>query len=229
MLLGVFLTALYMTRQMMFVFFGSCRAASKDAHESPHIMTVPLLVLAVCVLLFSFVLTPAWPWLEGYLTGEPATLNLGQLIQPILILSLVLVAGGVAAGVWIYRGAGEMDPLERRIPTIFGFIQRKMWIDELYENSILAWSLAIARAIAWIDRQVLDGCVRLVGTIAQRFAALTLVCDEEGINHGVDGGCGLTRQFGSRLSVWHSGKIQNYLRAISLGVLALIIVYLWLL
>ena len=69
----------------------------------------------------------------------------------------------------------------------------------------------------------------LLASIAQRFAALTLVCDEEGINHGFDGSCGLTRQLGSRLSVWHSGQIQNYLRAISLGVLALIIVYLWLL
>ena len=229
MLLGVFLTALYMTRQMMFVFFGSCRTASKDAHESPKIMTVPLLVLAACVVLFSFVLTPAWPWLERYLTGESATLDLGKLIQPILIVSLVLVAGGIAAGVWIYRGAGEIDPLEQWMPALFGFFERKMWIDELYDHSILAWSLAVARGMAWLDRQVVDGSIRLVGAIAQRFAALTLVCDEEGINHGFDGSCGLTRQLGSRLSVWHSGQIQNYLRAISLGVLALIIVYLWLL
>ena len=69
-----------------------------------------------------------------------------------------------------------------------------------------------------------NGCVRLVGAIAQRFAALTLVCDEEGINHGFDGGCGFTRQLGSRLSVWHSGQIQNYLRAIGDGDLALALV-----
>src|SRR6478735_1214795 len=47
MLLGVVLTALYMTRQMIYVFFGNSRASS-PAHESPRVMTWPLLVLAVC-------------------------------------------------------------------------------------------------------------------------------------------------------------------------------------
>src|ERR1700720_4714978 len=45
---GVVLTALYMTRQIIYVFFGNRRAASEHAHESPHVMTAPLIVLAVC-------------------------------------------------------------------------------------------------------------------------------------------------------------------------------------
>jgi proton-translocating NADH-quinone oxidoreductase chain L len=229
MLFGVFLTALYMTRQMMYVFFGKRRGASKRAHESPKIMTIPLIVLATCVVLFSVVLTPAWPWLESYLSGESATLNLGKLIQPILFLSLVLVAGGVSAGVWLYRSAGEIDPLQRWVPALFDFFSRKMWIDELYEKSILAWSVNTARGVAWFDQQVFDGCVRFLGSTAQRVAALTVVCDEDGINRGVDGGCDLTRRLGSRFSIWHSGQIQNYLRALSLGVLGLLILYVWLL
>src|ERR1700694_3989868 len=46
MLAGVVLTALYMTRQMFYVFFGNKRAASEHAHESPRVMTMPLIVLA---------------------------------------------------------------------------------------------------------------------------------------------------------------------------------------
>src|SRR5262249_36068692 len=46
LLAGVVLTALYMTRQMIYVFFGDRRAASQPAHESPSVMTVPLIVLA---------------------------------------------------------------------------------------------------------------------------------------------------------------------------------------
>src|SRR5947208_3242136 len=64
MLIGVILTALYMTRQIIYVFFGNRRAASENAHESPGVMTLPLSVLAVCAIFFSLVLTPAWPWLE---------------------------------------------------------------------------------------------------------------------------------------------------------------------
>ncbi|MDQ6860557.1 MAG: NADH-quinone oxidoreductase subunit L, partial [Verrucomicrobiota bacterium] len=47
-MLGVVLTAFYMTRQMIYVFFGARRSASEHAHESPRVMTLPLIVLAVC-------------------------------------------------------------------------------------------------------------------------------------------------------------------------------------
>src|SRR5204862_2344245 len=70
MLAGVILTALYMTRQSIYVFWGSKRAVG--AHESPLVMTMPLVVLALCSILFVLVLTPAWPWLHAYLNGEPA-------------------------------------------------------------------------------------------------------------------------------------------------------------
>src|SRR5881398_1791190 len=64
LLIGVVLTALYMTRQIIYVFFGDRRAGSQNAHESPRVMTTPLIVLAGCSVLFSIVLTPAWPWLH---------------------------------------------------------------------------------------------------------------------------------------------------------------------
>src|SRR5438874_10075239 len=66
-LAGVVLTALYMTRQIIYVFFGYTRAAAERSHESPRVMTIPLIVLALCTIFFSVVLTPAWPWLHGCL------------------------------------------------------------------------------------------------------------------------------------------------------------------
>src|SRR5205807_2035221 len=90
-LAGVVLTALYMTRQIIYVFFGNRRPASEHAHESPRVMTVPLIVLAICSIVFSIMLTPAWPWLHGYLSGEPVHFEIGRLIQPMLFLSLALV------------------------------------------------------------------------------------------------------------------------------------------
>src|SRR5246127_519540 len=56
MLAGVVLTALYMTRQMIYVFFGQARSSSEHAHESPRVMTMPLIALATCAILFSVVL-----------------------------------------------------------------------------------------------------------------------------------------------------------------------------
>src|SRR5206468_5136278 len=90
-LAGVVLTALYMTRQIIYVFFGNARAASDRVHESPRVMTMPLTALALCTIFFGVVLTPAWPWLHAYLTGEPVHVELALLIQPMFFVSLVLV------------------------------------------------------------------------------------------------------------------------------------------
>src|SRR5437016_921888 len=92
MLAGVVLTALYMTRQMIYIFFGNRRAASEDAHESSSIIITPLIALAACSILFGLVFTPAWPWLRAYLTGEPLQFDLARLIQPTLFVSLALFA-----------------------------------------------------------------------------------------------------------------------------------------
>src|SRR5207245_10596363 len=99
LLIGVLLTALYMTRQIIYVFFGDRRVASQRAHESPRVMTMPLIALAICSILFSIVLTPAWPWLHDYLTGTAADVELVRLIDTTLFLSLVLVAAVVALGI----------------------------------------------------------------------------------------------------------------------------------
>ena len=135
-LAGVVLTALYTTRQIVYVFFGDRRAGSQHAHESPRVMTMPLIALAVCATLFSVVLTPAWPWLHDYLTDESTHFEFSRLIQSTLFLSLVLVSAGFALGIWMYRKAGAQDrqrpantdPLEFAQPELFRFLANKMWI-----------------------------------------------------------------------------------------------------
>src|SRR5256886_1334097 len=144
MLAGVILTALYMTRQIIYVFFGNQRASSENAHESPRVMTMPLIVLALCGIFFSVVLTPAWPWLHGYLTGEPVHFKIARLIQPMLVVSLALVSAGVGLGFWMYRKAGVQDPLQQAQPTLFRFLANKMWIDEIYDSTVIAISVACA-------------------------------------------------------------------------------------
>src|SRR5467141_1445942 len=125
MLAGVVLTALYMTRQMIYIFFGNRRAASEDAHESSSIIITPLIALAACSILFGLVFTPAWPWLRAYLTGEPLQFDLARLIQPTLFVSLALVAAGIGLGFAIYREAAETDPLEQAQPALFRFLKNK--------------------------------------------------------------------------------------------------------
>ena len=259
MLAGVVLTALYMTRQMIYVFFGSARntgfhsvrpaefhsaegaRTTKDisvgrtgqrpvfhAHESPRVMTMPLIVLALCSILFVLVLTPAWPWLHAYLNGEPARADLSLLIQPILLLSLALVAGGIGVGWLIYRNASEVDPLARAQPGLFRFLENKMWFDEIYEQTIIALSRMLSRLADWLDRYFWDGLVRLFAGLAQAFGVLSKGFDDHGINAGVDETTAGTRGFGRLIAAAHSGQIQAYLGAIAIGMLLLLVLYAWL-
>jgi len=228
MLAGVVLTALYMTRQMIYIFFGNRRTASEHAHESPRVMTMPLIALAACSILFGIVLTPAWPWLHACLTGEPSQFDIAQLIQPGLFVSLALVAAGIGLGFAIYRRAAETDPLEQAQPALFRFLKNKMWLDELYDRTVVAFSRMAARLSDWMDRRVWDRFVRAFGGLGRLFGVATTNFDERGINAGVDEATTGTRGLGRVMSGWHSGQIQTYLRAVGVSVLALLILYAWL-
>jgi NADH-quinone oxidoreductase subunit L len=228
MLAGVVLTALYMTRQMIYIFFGNRRAASERAHESAPVMTMPLIVLASCAIVLSVILTPAWPWLHGYLTGESAHFDIGVLIQPALFVSLALVAAGIALGFAIYHNATEGDPLEDAQPVLFRFFENKMWLDELYAHTVIAFSWMGARLSDWMDRYFWDGLVRGFGGLGQILGIFTTDFDERSINAGIDETAAGARGLGRLISAVHSGQIQTYLGVIAIGMLALLILYAWL-
>jgi len=236
MLAGVVLTAFYMTRQMIYVFFGNPRSAAEPAHESRRVMTVPLIVLAIGTVFLSVVLTPAWPWLHDYLMGEPVHFDVAHLIQPMLFISLVLVGSGITLGIRFYRKAGakdrdrpaEVDPLEYAQPGLFRFLANKMWIDDLYARTVIAFAWASARLSDWMDRYVWDGLVRGFGAIGQLFGVFTADIDERGINAGVDETTVGARGLGRLLSSAHSGQIQIYLGVVAVGMLALLLLYAWL-
>jgi NADH-quinone oxidoreductase subunit L len=228
MLAGVVLTALYMTRQMIYVFFGNSRTASEHAHESPGVMIMPLIVLAISSILLSLVLTPAWPWLRAYLEGEPAHVDLAFLVQPMLLLSLLLVVAGIAIGVLIYRRPSEKDPLEQAQPALFRFLENKMGLDDLYEHTVVAFSRTAALVSDWMDRYFWDGLVRTLAGLGQLFGIVSANLDERAINAGVDETTAGTRGLGRVMSRWHSGQIQTYLGIVAISMLALLLLYAWL-
>jgi NADH-quinone oxidoreductase subunit L len=228
MLCGVVLTALYMTRQMIFVFFGSRRAAAERAHESPAVMTWPLTVLAICTVGFSVVLTPAWPWLHDYLSGERATADASLLLQPMLFISLGLVALGIGLGVLIYRRAGATDPIEQKLPGVFRFLANRMWLDELYDWTILAAARLAARLSDALDRYFWDGLVRAFGALGGSLGSLSKGIDERAINAGVNDATGVARGLGRLVSARHSGQVQAYLGVLAVSLVALLLFYAWL-
>src|SRR5262249_34950345 len=110
---GAFLPGFYMTRQVALVFFGKNRAATDadnatnehplpEPHESPLVMTGPLMILAVCAIGLSAIGTPAWPWFQSFLGGHSGETGFTGDVISLMVLSSVIVFIGLGVGWWLY-------------------------------------------------------------------------------------------------------------------------------
>jgi NADH-quinone oxidoreductase subunit L len=260
---GAFLTAFYMTRQMVHVFFGNSRTefgtatisekrshehsdddskdhrlteSSTDVHESPWVMTVPLVVLAIASIAVGFFGTPAWPWLHSYLTGHPLHANFGRLFEggtlSIMVVSTLVVAAGIGAGWFIYKrkftcDANDPDPVELAQPAVFGLLRRKFFVDEFYNATVVRLNAFFATLSDWFDRIIWNGLVQLTSLVALGFSHLSRAIDHYIVNLGFDGGCDSLRSGAKGFSRLQNGQVQTYLRIIGIGLAVLVVALLW--
>ncbi len=230
---GAVLTAFYMTRQVFYVFFGERRDTAHTSHESPAVMTVPLIVLAAGTVLLGIIGTPAWPWFHSYLSGHAAHLQPVHLsVLAIMLLSTALVALGITAGWWLYgrykiARAEAPDALETLQPDIFTLLRNKFWIDELYDKSIVRLNRGLSVASNWLDAMIWGGAVALISYLFLGIAWLNRFFDEYVVNLGFDKGCGSVRWSARFISFFQNGQVQRYLRVLGFGVTLLVIMFIW--
>lgn len=229
---AAFLTAFYMTRQMCYVFAGKYRGHAHP-HESPAVMTVPLGILAAAAILMSIPATPAWPWFHGYHTGHVLTLDFARLLEhgflTIAGLSMLLAGAGITIGYLLYRQVKATDPLEQLWAAGYRALANRLYVDELYEATVVRALALLGDLAAWVDRRILSGIVRLVGWFSLFASKLGDLGDRFLINLGFDSICGGLRDGGQLFSSWESGRVQGYLRFLSVGAVLLLIIIGWLL
>jgi NADH-quinone oxidoreductase subunit L len=255
-IVGAFLTAFYMTRQVFHVFFGNCRlalgedavseqhtvehAGTSDArhpqsefagepHESPSVMVVPLVILAACSVLLGFIGMPWWPWFQTFLGKEPS--KEGGVAVVMLTSSIVALAG-IGIGWWLYgrnpvRRSEEPDVLEQRWPDVFELLRRKYFVDEVYDWAFVGLNAFWAKLCDWLDRVVWGGAVQLVSYAIVALSWVNRMFDEYVINLSFDRGCRSLTDGGGLMSRWQSGKVQSYLRVIGLGLVLLALFLIW--
>jgi len=251
-LAGAFLTAFYMSRQMAFVFFGTYRGQSHDhshghapqgthskaneVHESPSVMTSPLVILAAFAVFLSLFATPAWPWIESYLAGHHAHFSLKAVFNwqtiGLLSLSSCVVFAGIGSGAFLYGivadpGPDNLDPIEASFPQLHRVLANKFYFDELYRATIGKASEALAHGVDWFDRNVLSTVVELIPLVATGLAWISKVTDEFLVNPSFDGVCRRLAAAGKGLSSLHSGQIHQYLAALAMAVVALSMLLAW--
>ena len=217
------LTAFYMFRLMGLTFWGSFRGPREiwdKIHESPPIMTIPLILLAIpSVFLGMYLGLPLGDsritqWLEPIFAEGEAILHGGaeepayQLfgIDGVLIIASVTIATIGMILAWRLFGV-QLGPirmpsrpervreLTARAPFLYRASLNKWWFDDLYHLLFMVIGGRIAAAIWWFDREVIDGTVNAIGTGT------------------IDAGRGL-RQV-------QTGRVQNYALGIAIGLIVM--------
>jgi NADH-quinone oxidoreductase subunit L len=143
-LFAAFLTAFYMMRLFVVVFFGKPRSpAAKTSRESPTSMLVPLAVLAFLSLIGGF------NFFAGRFLTLPHERAAAAFIPAIAVVAMLL---GAAGAIILYRNRIE-DPLS------INLLRHKFYFDELYRTLIDATQEFLARVSGFIDRWIIDATV----------------------------------------------------------------------
>jgi NADH-quinone oxidoreductase subunit L len=234
LLFGALLTAFYMTRQVGYVFFGYWRGG-KPARESPAVMTAPLAILAFFAMALGLIGTPAWPWFRGFLEGRTVGFDLNGFKEPDLAAlmgaSALVVFLGLGLGAWLYGGNApkpeEPDVLERATPTVWGWLRDRLYVDEIYGATVIAFYAWWARVADWLDRRLWGGVVAGVGWAFGLWARLNRLLDIYWVDGGFDKGCEELAAAGGLLARVQNGRVQTYLRILALAVVVLALMLIW--
>ena len=165
-LVAALLTGYYMTRLFVLAFTGDPRflkaAGGRPAlaapHESPWVMRLPLVVLAVCAALAGLLASPLDRFLNPVFAPTRLPALSGATSATLVTVDGVVAVAGLALAWWLWRGRAERpgDP---------AFLERAWYWDDAYDTVLGRPAQALARSAAdVVDPLVIDGAA--VGTAA---------------------------------------------------------------
>ncbi len=201
------LTALYTTRLVVLTFFGQPRDADAygHAHESPRIMTAPLVVLAVLAGISGFVAFDGVGEVLGFAggIGHLVFIDTGHAFEfhpDIAATATVSALLAIAVGLIYWWASAERAERARAwAPEIHRLLVNRYYVDELYQGAIDRVVLGAGSVVSWFDDRVVN-------------------------RTGVDGGAQGIGYAGLRLKFLQTGRIPNYAFAMAVGIITLALV-----
>ena len=216
------LTAFYTFRLIFLAFFGEESKASAQAHESPKVMTVPLMVLGF------FSLTAGWIAIPGLGGGFGGLANLHHQGEPNYLLmcisALVVTFGIFIAWVIYYKKWLPAEKLHKSLRYIAVVLEAKYWVDEIYHYCVVKPLLALSRLSRLFDLRVIDGAVNAAAFLTVAASKAEGSFDLQVIDGAVDGTGWLARAVGRILRRFQTGQVQEYLILASIAVLAIAVI-----
>jgi NADH-quinone oxidoreductase subunit L len=167
-LLGAGITGFYMTRLMLMTFYGARRwQQDVHPHESPPVMTVPLIILGIASVIGGMVLNN---WIVGWLDpavggGVPEEQHGLFYFSTTALVTLVVVAIGVGISVWIFGPRREIpltQPASQSFFTVAG--RNDLYGDAFNEAVFMRPGEQLTAGLVRVENDGIDGAVN--GTAA---------------------------------------------------------------
>ncbi|HEX7192514.1 MAG TPA: hypothetical protein VF381_13180, partial [Thermoanaerobaculia bacterium] len=217
-----------------------------DPHESPASMTGILWALALLAVVGGFVGIPAilggshptrfQHWLEPVLpplggqhfefAESPAALEV-----TLMLISVAIAVFGIFLARRFYLKDEEWTTPKRLATSfrpLYGLLQNKYYVDELYNATAIAFTVNLAKFLALFDTYVIDGAVNLTRHITVLLAGEGSSLFDKYIVDGAVNGVGAVARGGSSfIRKMQSGLVQNYALIMGGGIVLITIVYLF--
>ncbi|MEQ9443803.1 MAG: NADH-quinone oxidoreductase subunit L [Cyclobacteriaceae bacterium] len=230
------LTALYMGRQILLVFFGKLHAKEKSdstfTWQPSWLMRFPLVLLAVLSLGIVYAVNPlvsSESWILQHiphpLLAVPGkTLNYASIVATYPIwhsvatwIALGMAFSGIALAYGLYRPEGQWRKAYANQPDHQGLLGAMMednwYLDRLYRFIVIRPVLFISRFFYGWDTRVIDGLLHGTITLGVIFAHIVAWLDRVLVDGLVRGGAGLIQGLGQLTRSIQTGRIQTYLIA----------------
>lgn len=237
------ITAFYMFRMWFMTFFGEPKDhhVHEHAHESPRVMTVPLLVLSFFAM-FCAIGGEGGPLAQLILTTEPAHvaggaeaagnigLNLpshsqiGEFHSQAGKVALLAAFMGTLLAYVIY-GLGMVDTsvIKRQSKGVYSFLREKWMFDELYDFMWVRPVHVVSRWATLFDKHVLDAFLHWLSGFVVALSQWDRKFDEAVVDRIVNA-CGeVTYRVGRSFKVIQTGRIRQYITFIAVSVVSLFV------
>src|SRR5438876_1620236 len=156
------MTAFYVFRAVFMTFFGTYRG-HHHPHESPAVMTFPLIALALLSLGGGFINVPKWL--------EPI-FPVAEKPEDPMLMGISVAAGligiGLAYFLYVMR-PGTADSLSAAFGALYKLVYNKYFVDEIYDATVVQPTVAVSRAVLWrgVDVASIDGIVNGIASLAR--------------------------------------------------------------
>ncbi|PWW22712.1 NADH dehydrogenase subunit L [Geodermatophilus normandii] len=159
---GAGLTAFYMTRLMIMTFLGRPRwTPGVHPHESPSVMTAPMVVLSIGSVAAGFLLVVLFPLDEWLAPVFGAPEEAEHVVAPAVVgvvVTAVMAVGVLAA--WLFVGRREVPEVApARVSPVVRAARRSLYADAVNESLFMRPGQWLTRALVWVDNRGVDGAV----------------------------------------------------------------------